>query len=155
MKDIYNIKGTNGDIEINFTEKAINDVKEFKGSLVVPFYKENFVMSYHSRRKGWELPAGHREKGETAEECAIRETFEETGAILCDLKRIGYYIIKNKDGEHKIIIFVSNVEKFETKPYWSETGLVKLFDEIPEDISYNDDVYKIIFEYVKKDGINF
>ncbi|WP_162138476.1 NUDIX domain-containing protein, partial [Caldisalinibacter kiritimatiensis] len=97
MKLIYNIKGTNGDIEINFTQDAVNSLSDSDSSLVFPFYKGNFVMSYHLKRQGWEIPAGIREKEETPEECAIREAYEETGAILDKLKPLGYYIVKNKN----------------------------------------------------------
>ncbi|RKD31547.1 NUDIX domain-containing protein [Thermohalobacter berrensis] len=150
MKKKYNVKGVNGNILIDFTEEAVENIDDANGSLVIPYYKGNIVMTYHLKRKGWEFPAGKKEEGETIVECALRETYEETGAILTNIKPLGYYLVKNEQHEFKIAIFIGQVNEFETKPRWSETDLVKLFDELPENISYNDDVYEIVLNYIRR-----
>ncbi|MGF7056731.1 NUDIX domain-containing protein [Brassicibacter mesophilus] len=144
------IDGTNGNIEIYLGKDSTNKLKDSDGSIVFTFYEGKYVMSYHSKRKGWEFPAGRREEGETAAECAIRETFEETGAILVDVIPLGYYLVSKHNNVFKTAVFMSRVEKFEPKPHWSETDIVKLFEELPGDISYKDDVYKIVLEYIEK-----
>lgn len=51
---------------------------------------EMWVFVRHRDRSTWEMPAGHIEKGESADQAAIRELSEETSAIssilnyLCD-----------------------------------------------------------------------
>lgn len=147
---IFNIIGKNGDIEINLTPEAAKDLEDSSGSIVFPFYDDKFIMTFHSTRKSWEFPAGRREEGESPLECALRESFEETGAILMDVIPLGYYTVKTKDGNKKTAIYMSDVERFEPKPSWSETDLVKIFDEIPDNISYEDDVYKIVMNHIEK-----
>lgn len=145
----YNISGTNGDIEVNLTPEAAKDLEDSSGSIVFPFYDDKFIMTFHSTRKSWEFPAGRREEGESPLECAIREAFEETGAILENVVPLGYYTVKTKKGKQKTAIYMSGVERFEPKPSWSETDLVKIFDEIPDNVSYEDDVYKIVLKHIE------
>ena len=38
-----------------------------------------FLMVYNAKRKGWEMPGGHIEPGETPEKAAEREFLEESG----------------------------------------------------------------------------
>ena len=144
------IDGTNGDIEIFLGKDSIVQLDDSDGSIVFTFYEGKYVMTYHPKRKGWEFPAGRREENETAVECAKRETFEETGAILSEAIPLGYYLVSKHNNVFKTAIFMSDVDKFEPKPHWSETDLVKLFEELPKNISYKDDVYKIVLEYISK-----
>lgn len=149
MDLVFNISGTNGDIEINLTPEAVNCLDDSLGVIVFPFYDGKFIMTFHMAKKAWKFPAGHREEEESVLECALRKAFEETGAILKNVIPLGYYIVKTKEGSKKTAIYMSDVDKFEPKPPWSETGAVKIFYEIPENISHEDDVYKILINHIK------
>lgn len=54
-------------------------------------------------QRGWDLPTGHVEVGETPEEAFLRETFEETGAEVRDYILLGYMrlvqIIQNEQNK--------------------------------------------------------
>ncbi len=54
------------------------------------------VLQGKRRRKRWSVPSGGLEKGETLEECCIREVWEETGYNVEVVNKIyekrGYYI---------------------------------------------------------------
>lgn len=55
-------------------------MKEWFGSAAVCINENNEVLmvkSYHSN--AWAIPSGGIEKGETPEECCVREVMEETG----------------------------------------------------------------------------
>ncbi len=45
----------------------------------VAFKDDKFLMVWHTRRNGWEMPGGHIEEGETSEQAAKREFLEEAG----------------------------------------------------------------------------
>lgn len=45
----------------------------------VAFAEGRFLMVYNQKRRGWEMPGGHIEPGETPEEAAEREFAEESG----------------------------------------------------------------------------
>ena len=47
--------------------------------------KLKIALAQHQRSiKTWVLPKGHVEEGESVEEAALREIFEETGWIMCN-----------------------------------------------------------------------
>jgi 8-oxo-dGTP diphosphatase len=66
------------------------------------------VRRCHSHGEGtWATPGGHLEYGETFEQCALRETMEETGLEVSDVR---YLAITNDvfeaEGKHYITIWM-------------------------------------------------
>jgi len=53
--------------------------KRIRGSLVAVWSKGKILLVKKSYRKGWSLPGGMRKKGESWEQAAVRELFEEVG----------------------------------------------------------------------------
>ena len=45
----------------------------------VAFRNDEFLMVYNPGRKGWEMPGGKMNDGESAEDAAVREYMEESG----------------------------------------------------------------------------
>lgn len=58
----------------------------------VAFSGDRFLMVWHSRRNGWEMPGGHVEEGETSAQAAAREFVEESGYEIkvLETRDIGY-----------------------------------------------------------------
>ena len=55
----------------------------------------------------WALPGGHLEFGESIEQCAQSEVFEETGLELSSTKRLGFTNdIFEKEGNHCVTLYV-------------------------------------------------
>ena len=79
--------------EISFYDLGTVDEKEFTRVVCVCKYKDKYVFSYNKKRNGWEIPGGHIEEGETWQEAAEREMYEETGATKIKLTPIAIYKI--------------------------------------------------------------
>lgn len=108
----------------------------------VAFGEEGFLMVYHPRRKGWEMPGGKLEGSETAAEAAARECLEESGYRIevVAVRDIGYcdvcaarIISKEGDGEMESRMFSSIPEElsfdrteYETVIPWAEERLRSL-----------------------------
>ncbi|HBR53723.1 MAG TPA: NUDIX hydrolase [Flavobacteriaceae bacterium] len=72
-------------------------VVEAGGGMVFNDKKEILFIRRNSK---WDLPKGKKEKGETHEEAAIRETMEETGVQDLEVKRFitkTYHVFKRND----------------------------------------------------------
>jgi ADP-ribose pyrophosphatase len=73
---------------------------------------EQFRMATYDKDTGWlmELPAGMLESGEDPEECARRETFEETGYDVKDLEQIGLFYLSPGGSSERIYLFYTEVD---------------------------------------------
>lgn len=58
----------------------------------IAFKDDKFLMVWHNKRNGWEMPGGHVEEGETSEQAAAREFLEEAGygIEIVAIRDIGY-----------------------------------------------------------------
>ena len=57
------------------------------GAYVLAVFHGRLLIARH-RERGWDIPGGHVDPGETPEETAVRETFEETAARITGLRLI-------------------------------------------------------------------
>jgi len=80
----------------------------------------------------WGIPAGYMENGETVEAGAVRETFEESGAVVADLSLHCIYNLPHVNQVY--IYFKGSLVSWDFEPN-SETSEAGLFaeDEIPWD----------------------
>lgn len=66
--------------------------------VIVAKYKGELIMVRHKDRTTYEIPGGHIEAGETPDQAAKRELFEETGALDFTLEAIGDYSVNDRYG---------------------------------------------------------
>ena len=116
--------------------------------------------------KGFTLPGGHIEQGESIVDAVIREMKEETGLIvvkprLCGVKQFPLKEGKYENGRYLVFLFV--VDEFhgemssseEGKMHWvkkedlSKVNLVSDFEELLQ-VMLDDDLSE--FQYIVEDG---
>lgn len=100
-----------------------------KFTYVIAFNGDKFVMVRH-RERAWEMPGGRLLKGETHEQAAVREFFEETGMSL---ELVGSIRIAKPGGK----VFVGLVRGKLTEKYTDYNIVeVKEFSELPDLLSF-------------------
>jgi len=63
----------------------------------------------------WGLIAGHLKSGETAEEAAIREVYEEVGLTISDLKILKTYLKTNEGADSDLLMIAFTAEASDTQ----------------------------------------
>lgn len=109
-------------------------------SVTIIDYDNKFLICYNRWRKQWELPGGRRNKGETLENCAKREVYEETGQGLENIHILGFAKISSPKGRvfHLGVYysFLTTLKEFipndEIKAIkmWDMSSELEYFDEI-------------------------
>ncbi|MFD2371092.1 NUDIX domain-containing protein [Brevibacillus sp. GCM10020057] len=126
---------------------------EARHVLIFPFWQGKLLFTRH-RTRGIELPGGKVEAGESSLAAAVREAYEETGAILEGIERIGQYTIDQT--MHKDI-YVARVRTYAKTPVGSDVVETVPFADYPDHVKGNplfssllyDDVYPLALARAK------
>ncbi|WP_432774395.1 NUDIX domain-containing protein [Brevibacillus gelatini] len=118
--------------------------------LILPFYEGKLLFTRH-RSRGVELPGGKIEPGESSLAAAVREVYEETGAVLEGIERIGQYTLAD---DQRKDIYIAKVLAYAATPSGTDVTETVLFDTIPRNIKddgrfsriLRDDVYPLTLE---------
>ena len=134
---------------INHIKLQFNEtVTKYDSVLIVLTYQGHLVF-VKNKKRAWELTGGKVNHNETMNETAIREAYEESGAVIneSDIDYLGYYILPNG---HTTTITKAEVSYFKDIPKYSETTERILMKE-PLDknlLSFQDGLYEEIFKYL-------
>lgn len=110
---------------------------DFNLSYVVIAARHNggWLFVKHRRRGGWEMAAGHPEKGEGSVEAAVRELTEETGALDFVMEPVTYYSVDAGQGRQYGRLFLAEVETLGELTDTAEIDEVRMFRRLPLSLS--------------------
>lgn len=123
--------------KVQFYDTAEDGLLKF--AVIIARSKGKWVFCKHRERDTYEVPGGHREPGETIEETARRELYEETGAITYTLQKVCVYSVTvpdRFDGQESFgMLYYAEIEDFE-KELHSEIEKIILAEKPVEDWTY-------------------
>ncbi|PSL31123.1 8-oxo-dGTP diphosphatase [Planomicrobium soli] len=121
--------------------------------LVVSKFQGQWLLTDHLVR-GLEFPGGKVEAGESLTAAAIREVYEETGAVVESIEWLAEYMVYSEKPFCKTV-FTATVSRLETSPLLETAGAV-MADELELDDRFSflmrDSGMKEILEKVKQSG---
>jgi 8-oxo-dGTP diphosphatase len=103
--------------------------------ILISRFNNKWVVVRHKERDTWEIPGGHVEPGESPDDAAHRELFEETGAVKYNLQQVCGYSAGNDLGISYGYLYYAEIASFESLPE-SEIAEIKLVTELPENLTY-------------------
>ena len=89
----------------------------------------------HRQRGTWEIPGGHIEPGETCDEAARRELWEETGITKADLKPLSIYTVTQNGKSDSGMLYLTDSGRHGPLPAF-EIAETRWFAELPEALTY-------------------
>jgi 8-oxo-dGTP diphosphatase len=118
-------------------------------SVIAAKLDKNWLFVRHKKRDTWEIPGGHIEAEESAEEAAGRELMEETGAIEFRLECVATYaVIKNGNTGYGRL-YLADILKLGPVPDTSEIAEVLKMESLPQVLTYPD-IQPFLFERIKE-----
>ncbi len=107
-----------------------------KFAVIITKSAGKWVFCKHKDRTTYEVPGGHREEGESIEETARRELYEETGATEYELKPVCIYSVQKDSGQETFgMLYYAEVTSFEDELH-SEIEKIVLTDTPVENWTY-------------------
>ena len=135
---------------VRFCE-TVEDSK-LKFAVILARHDGKWVLCKHRERDTYEAPGGHREPGETIDEAACRELYEETGAVEYEIGPLCVYSVTDETGEETFgMLYAAEITAFETELH-SEIERIELFAELPDNWTYPEIQPLLVKEYLRRAG---
>lgn len=107
-----------------------------KFAVIITKSAGKWVFCKHKGRSTYEVPGGHREEGESIEETARRELYEETGATEYEIKPICAYSVQKDSGQETFgMLYYAEVTSFEEELH-SEIEQIILTEDLVKNWTY-------------------
>lgn len=109
------------------------ELGQYKYVVTLSEYEGKLLLSRHGSRSTFETQGGHIEPGETVWKAAMRELYEESGAVEFTLLPVCDYRAGDETGHGDGAVFAAHITKLDALPEDFEIAEVRAFDGLPED----------------------
>jgi 8-oxo-dGTP diphosphatase len=109
-----------------------------------------WIFVRHRDRASWEMPAGHIEPGESADQAAVRELYEEAGVIRSALTHLCDYSVMARGKQEFGRLYRALVEEMEEELEF-ETVEILLTNGLPVSLTYPQ-VQTVLFRRAMENG---
>lgn len=137
--------------KVNFYESIEDDLLKF--AVIIAKSDGKWVFCKHRERNTYEVPGGHREKGEDILDTAKRELYEETGAVSFEITPICVYSVvaeNNFNGEETFgMLYFAEIREFEVELH-SEIEKIICTADLVENWTYPLIQPKLVDEAIKR-----
>ncbi len=128
--------------EVFFCDSVDDEALKF--AVIVSRHEGKWVFCKKKGGSTYEVPGGHREKGENIEATARRELYEETGAAVFRLTPVCVYGVREESGEENFgMLYFSEIREFFALPDF-EMERIDFFDGVPGELTYPDIVPALV-----------
>jgi 8-oxo-dGTP diphosphatase len=139
--------------KVDFYDPSYTPEINLTYSVIAAKYSDGWLYVRHQKRDTWEIPGGHIEEDETADEAARRELMEETGALEFTIECVSTYsVFKNGETGYGRL-YLAKVSRLGPVPDISEIAEVKMMDSLPETLTHPDiqpHLYRRILEFLEE-----
>jgi 8-oxo-dGTP diphosphatase len=141
--------------EVRFYDPSYTPEINLTYSVIAAKYSDGWLYVRHQKRNTWEIPGGHIEEDETADEAARRELMEETGAVDFTIECVSTYSVL-KDGTTGYgRLYLAEISRLEPVPDISEIAEIRKMASLPENLTHPDIqpyLFQRILEHRKTKG---
>jgi 8-oxo-dGTP diphosphatase len=141
--------------EVKFFDPSFNPETNLTYSVIAAKYGDNWIFVRHHKRTTWEIPGGHIEQDETADEAASRELMEETGAVDFNIECVSTYSVLKNGQTGYGRLYLAEILNLGPIPDISEIAEIKIMDSLPENLTHPDIqpfLYQRVLKYLKDRG---
>ncbi len=136
-------------IEVRFYAPGSIEDRQLKFAVVMASFDGKWIFCRHKSRTTWEIPGGHREAGETIDETARRELWEETGIKTTNIQAVSVYGVYDGKCETFGMLFYAAVDELAAPNQNFEIAEISLRSGLPNELTYPL-IQPHLFEYVAR-----